>query len=180
MRSERSTTPLPTVVTQAQPKSSMLREFVIFAFIGGMGAVVNLGVFVFCMKVAGFFGVEASLPIVPNVFWDFSFRVEHVFIILAFVLANFFNFALNSRVNFKNQAGKQKSDGLKFLIIGTVACFVQIYLFSKFTQPGPLNLASDFLDGSTGLRNPKYWAQALSIVLATPVNFIGNKLWTFR
>ena len=27
---------------------------------------------------------------------------------------------------------------------------------------------------------PKVAAQAISLVLATPVNFIGNKLWSFR
>jgi putative flippase GtrA len=36
----------------------------------------------------------------------------------------------------------------------------------------------ELLITSAGL--PKVLAQAISLVLATPVNFIGNKLWSFR
>jgi putative flippase GtrA len=32
----------------------------------------------------------------------------------------------------------------------------------------------------TGPELPKVLAQAISLVLATPVNFIGNKMWSFR
>ena len=44
----------------------------------------------------------------------------------------------------------------------------------------PLHLPTDILDDSTGLRTKVYWASAISIIVAMPINFILNKLWTFR
>ena len=33
---------------------------------------------------------------------------------------------------------------------------------------------------NAGLQSREYWAQLFTIVITTPINFIANKLWTFR
>ena len=43
----------------------------------------------------------------------------------------------------------------------------------------PLGLPDSLFDDSTGLRTKSYWAQAISTLVAMPVNFVINKLWTF-
>lgn len=44
----------------------------------------------------------------------------------------------------------------------------------------PIALSPVIFDDSSGLRTKFYWASAISIVVAMPVNFIINKVWTFR
>lgn len=81
-------------------KKDLFRDFVRFGLIGGMGTVVNLCVFVSCMKAAAWLGYSPSKSLVDNVVLDYSLRIEHLFIAVAFVVANVFNFTMNSRFNF--------------------------------------------------------------------------------
>ena len=44
----------------------------------------------------------------------------------------------------------------------------------------PLELSPRIFDSSTGVRNQLYWANLIGIFVAMPVNFVVNKLWTFK
>ena len=44
----------------------------------------------------------------------------------------------------------------------------------------PIALSPTIFDDSSGLRTKFYWATAISIIVAMPVNFLVNKLWAFR
>lgn len=68
-----------------------------------------------------------------------------------------------------------------FLITGVGAMIVsQIVMVALINTNSPVQLPSDIFDDSSGLRNKSYWANAISIVVAMPINFVINKLWTFR
>lgn len=160
-------------------KKDLFRDFVRFGLIGGMGTVVNLSVFVSCMKAVAWLGYSPSKSLVDNVVLDYSLRIEHLFIAVAFVVANVFNFTMNSRFNFTARERVNRGGLAKFMIIGFVACVVQIVIFAELTRPGPIQLDPAIFDDSSGIRNIKYWGQAISILLVMPINFIFNRIWTF-
>ena len=43
-----------------------------------------------------------------------------------------------------------------------------------------LYLPEPWFHEDSGLRSREYWSQLVTIVLTTPVNYVVNKLWTFR
>lgn len=84
---------------------------------------------------------------------------------LAFLVAVSNNFALNRRWTFRDaRAGHAAFQAARFLVISVAA-----FAFSL----GMLQL----LVGGLGVR--ALLAQAISIVAATPLSFLGNKLWSF-
>jgi dolichol-phosphate mannosyltransferase len=84
---------------------------------------------------------------------------------LAFLVAVTNNFLLNRRWTFRVTGGAAHFQALRFFTVSVVA-----FLF---------NLA--VLDALvTGAGMAEVPAQALAIVGATPLSFLGNKLWTFR
>ena len=68
-----------------------------------------------------------------------------------------------------------------FLLVGLGAQMVGMLLITALMHPNsPIGLPSDVFDNSSGLRTKLYWANLIMIVCVTPVNFVLNKLWTFR
>ncbi len=58
-----------------------------------------------------------------------------------------------------------------------------IFIKIGFTNPtSPFYLPQPwfFTDDGPGLQARVYWAQLIQIVLVMPINFVVNKLWTFR
>jgi putative flippase GtrA len=93
---------------------------------------------------------------------DVDFRVAATF---AFLFAVTNNFLLNRRWTFRVTEGRAHFQALRFLTVSVIA-----FLF---------NLAAlELLVTQLGF--PEVPAQALAIVAATPLSFLGNKLWTFR
>ncbi len=84
---------------------------------------------------------------------------------VSFVVAAASNYWWNRRWTFSGQKGNFALQGMRFYAV-SIAAFVvnQIWLFV-------------FLDW---LGWGKVIAQAVAIVLVTPLNFLGNKLWSFR
>jgi putative flippase GtrA len=82
----------------------------------------------------------------------------------SFLVAATSNYTLNRHWTFRAQRGRVGVQGARFLTVSTV-----VYL---------ANLA--LLAGFVGLGVGKILAQAIAIVLVTPLNFVGNKLWSFR
>jgi dolichol-phosphate mannosyltransferase len=83
--------------------------------------------------------------------------------IVSFAVAVTNNYAWNRMWTFRHQRGHIAYQGLRFLVVSLVTLAA--------------NIAILFLLAQTGLG--KVPAQAIAIVLVMPLNFLGNKLWSF-
>jgi dolichol-phosphate mannosyltransferase len=91
----------------------------------------------------------------------FHFRLASVG---AFLVAVTNNYTWNRVWTFREQRGKVGYQGLRFLAVSTGVLGANIALLSLFVLAGIHEVP----------------AQAAAVVLVTPVNFLGNKLWSFR
>ena len=82
----------------------------------------------------------------------------------SFLVAVTNNYTWNRLWTFRGSRGHVAYQGMRFLVISVVALTA--------------NLA--FLHALVTLGAGKIVAQAIAIVLVTPFNFAGNKLWSFR
>ncbi|MEO8289628.1 MAG: GtrA family protein [Gaiellaceae bacterium] len=82
----------------------------------------------------------------------------------SFLVAVTNNYTWNRVWTFRHQRGHFAYQGLRFLVVSTIALAA--------------NLA--FLAALVALGLPKIPAQAVAIALVTPWNFVANKLWSFR
>jgi len=82
----------------------------------------------------------------------------------SFLVAVTNNYVLNRVWTFRGQRGHFAYQGLRFLVVSLVALGANLLILHLLVSAG-LN---------------KVLAQAIAIVLVTPLNFIGNKLWSFR
>jgi putative flippase GtrA len=89
----------------------------------------------------------------------------HKAAIVSFVVSAASNYWWNRHWTFASQKGHFGLQGARFFVVSAVALAVnQLWLL----------VFLDWLDWG------KIVAQAVAIVLVTPLNFIGNKLWSFR
>jgi putative flippase GtrA len=84
---------------------------------------------------------------------------------VAFVVAVTNNFWWNRRWTFRARGGHAGFQAARFFTVSVAA-----FLFAA--------LVLELLVSVAGV--PDIAAQAISIVAATPLNFIGNKMWSFR
>ena len=113
-----------------------------FCAVGASGYVINLAVYALLL------GLGA-----------------HTAAAISFVVSAANNYWWNRHWTFAHAKGHFGLQGVRFLVVSTVALLVnQLWLLV-------------FLD-LAGLG--KIVAQAIAIVLVTPLNFVGNKLWSFR
>jgi putative flippase GtrA len=82
----------------------------------------------------------------------------------SFLVAATSNYLLNRAWTFRHQRGHFAFQGLRFFTV------------SVLVYGGNLLLLTLFVHAGLG----KIVAQAVAVVLVTPLNFIGNKLWSFR
>jgi putative flippase GtrA len=82
----------------------------------------------------------------------------------SFLVAVTNNYVWNRLWTFHDQRGHVAWQGLRFLVVALIAYAANLALLS----------------GLIGLGVDKVLAQAIAVVLVTPLNFIGNKLWSFR
>ena len=82
----------------------------------------------------------------------------------SFVVAVTNNYIWNRVWTFHAQRGHVGRQGLRFLVVALVAYGVNLGLLSALIALGLDEILS----------------QAIAVVLVTPLNFIGNKLWSFR
>jgi dolichol-phosphate mannosyltransferase len=86
--------------------------------------------------------------------------------VVAWVVAVISNFVLNRHWTFDASAGRVHFQALRFFTVSLVAfAFVNLVLLTLLVEVAGL---------------PKVPAQALAVAAATPFNFLGNKLWSFR
>lgn len=148
-----------------------------FGLVGGSGVLVNLLIIIVLHKLGPHFDdVLIDLP-----FTSFNVRYYHLFSMVAFVVANVWNFQLNRHFTFRSarHSGWWREYG-PFLVVGLGAQFVGLAILTLLMhENSPIALSSNTFDNSTGLRTKLYWAQLIVIVITVPVSFVLNKLWTF-
>jgi dolichol-phosphate mannosyltransferase len=118
-------------------------QLVKFCFVGATGYIVNLWVFGLLVLVLGLHYIPAA--------------------ICSFLVAVTNNYTWNRLWTFRDQRGHVAYQGMRFLVVSTLALGA--------------NLAVLYVLVRVGL--PEIAAQAIAIVLVTPINFVGNKLWSF-
>ena len=148
-----------------------------FGLVGGSGVLVNLLVSILLKRSGPHFDdVFLDLPLTA-----FNVRWYHVYSMLAFLVANLWNFQLNRRFTFRSA----KHSGwwreyAPFLAVGLAAQLVGLGILTLLMHPGSfLSLPSGIFDNSTGLRTKFYWAQLIVIAITVPISFVLNKVWTF-
>ena len=82
----------------------------------------------------------------------------------SFVVAATNNYWWNRHWTFVHQKGHVYYQGLRFLIVSLVALGANLGILHLLIQAGL----------------GKIVAQAIAVVLVMPLNFVGNKLWSFR
>ena len=66
-------------------------------------------------------------------------------------------------------------------MVGSVAAAAGIFIKLAFTNPtSPFYLPEPLFHEDAGINSREYWSQLLTILITMPINFIVNKLWTFR
>ena len=120
------------------------------------------------VQLAKFSAVGASGYVVNLVVYTALLRGAGLHYALAatcsFVVAVTNNYIWNRLWTFHAQRGHVGWQGLRFLIVALIAYAANLAILAVFVESG--------ID--------KVLAQAIAVVLVTPLNFIGNKLWSFR
>ena len=89
----------------------------------------------------------------------------HIAAAISFVVAAASNYWWNRHWTFASQKSNFGAQGARFFVVSVLAFAVnQLWLV----------LFIDVLDWQ------KVLSQAIAIILVTPLNFLGNKLWSFR
>jgi putative flippase GtrA len=143
-------TPATTTARAATRVSSSLRkrsnweQLAKFCVVGAAGYVVNLAVYTALLELAGLHYLPAAIG--------------------SFLVAVTSNYTWNRLWTFRGQRGHVAYQGLRFLVVSTMALGANLLVLHLLVQSG----VGEIL------------AQAIAIVLVTPLNFVGNKLWSFR
>jgi dolichol-phosphate mannosyltransferase len=83
--------------------------------------------------------------------------------ICSFLVAVTNNYTWNRIWTFREERGHYGYQGMRFFVVSTLALVANLAVLQILVDAGV----------------DKVVAQAVAIVLVTPVNFVGNKLWSF-
>jgi putative flippase GtrA len=89
----------------------------------------------------------------------------HVAAVAAWLVAVVNNFVLNRHWTFDAGDGRVHFQAMRFLVVSLGALVASLLLLTLFVEVAGL---------------PKVAAQALAVAASMPLNFLGNKLWSFR
>ena len=84
--------------------------------------------------------------------------------VVSFVVSATSNYVLNRAWTFRAERGHFAYQGVRFLVVSVVSLGANQLWLTLFVWAGA----------------GKIVAQAISILLVMPLNFLGNKLWSFR
>ena len=115
----------------------------------------------FCTVGASGYVVNLAVYTVLLYAAGFDYRLAATF---SFLVAVSNNYTWNRLWTFRGQRGHVAYQGMRFLIVSVVAYVANLLWLSALVTLGMHKVA----------------AQALAIILVTPLNFLGNKLWSFR
>jgi putative flippase GtrA len=82
----------------------------------------------------------------------------------SFLVAVANNYTLNRVWTFRVERGHVGAQGWRFLVVSTLSLLANLAVLQLIVMAGVGEIV----------------AQAAAIVLVTPLNFVGNKLWSFR
>ncbi len=82
----------------------------------------------------------------------------------SFLVAVTSNYIWNRVWTFRDRRGGVAAQGARFFVVSALALGANLLILHLLVRAG------------TG----KFVGQAIAIVLVTPVNFVGNRLWSFR
>jgi putative flippase GtrA len=82
---------------------------------------------------------------------------------LSFLVAVTNNYIWNRLWTFRSSRGHVGYQGLRFLLVSTSSLVCNLVILAVLVETGA----------------PELLAQAIAIALVTPLNFAGNKLWSF-
>ena len=83
----------------------------------------------------------------------------------SFLVAVTSNYTWNRLWTFRDQRGHVGIQGMRFFIVSLAALGANLLVLYLLVHAGGVD---------------KFYANAIAIVLVTPLNFVGNKLWSFR
>jgi len=89
----------------------------------------------------------------------------HVAAVAAWSVAVANNFILNRHWTFQARDGRARFQAARFVVVSLVAFGVSLLLLTLLVENGGM---------------AKVPAQAIAVAASTPLNFLGNKLWSFR
>jgi putative flippase GtrA len=89
----------------------------------------------------------------------------HVAAVIAWLVAVMNNFVLNRHWTFDARDGRVHFQAMRFLVVSLVAFGFSLLLLTLFVEVAGI---------------AKVPAQALAVAASMPLNFLGNKLWSFR
>jgi putative flippase GtrA len=143
---------MSTPVVSRERVARNARQFTKFAAVGASGVIVNLAVF------------NATLLTWQLVTGHMGLTASYVANGLGFLVSVVTNYYLNRRWTFRS-TGRVASEFPKFLTVSLVAYVVNLAIFT---------VAHTVLD----LRGNV--SQLIAIACVMPVNYVFNKLWSFR
>ncbi len=85
--------------------------------------------------------------------------------VLAWLVAVLNNFVLNRHWTFDASAGRIHFQALRFFVVSLIAFLFGLLFLTLLVELGDV---------------AKVPAQALAVAASTPLNFLGNKLWSFQ
>jgi putative flippase GtrA len=85
--------------------------------------------------------------------------------VAAWLVAVLNNFVLNRHWTFDARGGQARFQAIRFLVVSLVAFGFSLVLLTLLVE---------------GAGADKLAAQAVAVAASTPLNFLGNKLWSFR
>ncbi|HEY7933028.1 MAG TPA: GtrA family protein [Solirubrobacteraceae bacterium] len=103
-------------------------------------------------------GVYALCVHVAAIDYRYSF-------VLAWLVAVTNNFVLNRHWTFDARAGSVRFQAIRFFVVSVVAALFSFLLLTLLVEAAGL---------------AKVPAEALAVAASTPLNFVGNKLWSFK
>ncbi len=158
----------------------LLAQFIKFGLVGGSGVIVNLIVTYIMTQLNG--GVANDNNVIFQLPGRYALRFTVLVWIVAFLVANLWNFQLNRSWTFKREKMRGWwAEFWPFFFIGAVAAAVGALIKIALTNPtSPVYLPSPTFNDHEGLRARAYWAQLFTILLTMPINYLVNKVWTFR
>lgn len=179
-QASRSVATLPLTLVNHERWAELVKQFIKFGIVGGSGVLVNLVVTYVMTQLNG--GTTNDNRVVMQLPGRFALRYTVVVWIVAFFVANLWNFQLNRSWTFKrDQRRSWWAEFWPFLVVGSVAAFLGIFIKIALTNPtSPLYLPSPMFNDHQGLRARAYWAQLITILVTMPINYVVNKVWTFR
>jgi dolichol-phosphate mannosyltransferase len=119
------------------------------------------------LQLARFCTVGASGYVVNLVVYTALLHAADLHYLIAatgsFVVAVTSNYTWNRLWTFRGQRGHVAYQGMRFFVVSTIALGANLVILHLLVQVGV----------------GKVLAQAAAIALVTPLNFVGNKLWSF-